>query len=73
MSKSCKTGGGSCPAPWILGGAVLGFIVGYFSDNIGLWVGVGVAVGLVLGVTRTSSCCGDGNQNDNASDDQETV
>jgi hypothetical protein len=32
-----------------------------------------VAVGLVLGVTRTSSCCGDGNQNDNASDDQETV
>ncbi|MBC8310035.1 MAG: hypothetical protein ISR75_03515 [Phycisphaerales bacterium] len=72
MSKSCKTGGGSCPAPWILGGAILGLVVGYFSDNISLWVGVGVAVGLALGLGRTSSCCGGGNHEDNASEEQET-
>ncbi|MDP7007975.1 MAG: hypothetical protein QGI78_00205 [Phycisphaerales bacterium] len=70
MSNSCKTNGGSCPAPWILGGAVLGLIVGYFSDNIGMWVAIGAAVGVALGLTRKSSCCGGGSHKDNASEEE---
>ncbi|MBC8203698.1 MAG: hypothetical protein H8E91_07710 [Planctomycetes bacterium] len=56
MSKlnKCKTG--TCPAPWILGGAFFGLIVGVLTDNIALWTGVGVAVGVAIGCSRSSTC-----------------
>ena len=59
MSKSCGCKGISCPAPWILFGAGVGAIVGVITENVGLWVGIGGALGVVICVLRakTSSCC----------------
>ena len=53
MSKSCGTKWGGCPMSWIIFGVIAGLIVGFFAQNMGLWIGVGAGVGLVIYLLRS--------------------
>jgi hypothetical protein len=58
MSKSCGTKGGGCPMSWIIFGVFAGLIVGFFAQNMGIWIGVGAGVGLVIYLIRSMGSSG---------------
>ena len=51
---------------WILGGAIVGVVVGMFTENVGLWVGIGAGAGVLLFLLRSMSksggCCCSGDK-----------
>ncbi|MBC8201582.1 MAG: hypothetical protein H8E86_05990 [Planctomycetes bacterium] len=75
MTKSCGTNGNACPMMWILGGAIVGTVVGLFTENLGLWVGIGAGSGVVLFLLRSmcksGGCCGSGKSESCSNENQE--
>ncbi len=52
--------------PWIIFGVIAGLIVGFITENIGLWLAIGAGAGVLLFLIRSMSksggCCCSGDK-----------
>lgn len=46
---------------WVLLGAIIGLVVGLFTDKLGLWIGIGAGAGVLYYLIRSmgssGGCC----------------